>query len=222
MAKYCMQCGKENGDDAVFCIGCGQRFPEVSPPQAPSPPQSGWAPPQPQQPLLYTAETGPGVHQHMFTDVFLKDSAGSVILVARKPSLIHQNYNIVDANGNAVGFIESKTHLTHRSMVVEDVNHTPQGVVQLSNVSENRLPPSCWLEDANGSRTASLMYTGGRMAFVAVKPDGSNAFDATMAFGQSVTQELAALQHRAYTISLIDREFPLPMLVALIATVDQA
>ncbi|MGP8057587.1 MAG: zinc-ribbon domain-containing protein [Nitrososphaerales archaeon] len=29
MPKYCMGCGKQNEDQAAFCVACGTAFPEV-------------------------------------------------------------------------------------------------------------------------------------------------------------------------------------------------
>jgi hypothetical protein len=217
MVKFCMSCGKENEDGAVFCIGCGQRFP----PEAANSVQPGGvtqqAPPFP----VFAAEIGPGAHQHILTDVYLKDSAGKVLLVARKPSLIHSDYTIVDGTEGVQGFMKGQTHLTHKTTLVEDASHNPLGAVQASNISQNRAPPSCWVEDAAGNRLATIAYFG-LMSFGAIKPDGSTIFEARLSAGTGILHSMNELEHRAYAISLADPGFPLPMLLAVITVVEHA
>ncbi len=123
MVKYCIQCGKPNDDQAVFCTACGQRFPDQSSPAVPQ----TVVPAVTQTSSLYTAEMGTGAHKHMLTDVYLRDPSGKVLLVARRQSILHQDYTIVDGNENVMGFIESKGHLTHTSLNLQDANHNVQG-----------------------------------------------------------------------------------------------
>jgi hypothetical protein len=218
MTKYCMGCGKENEDQASFCVGCGQRFPDQAAPAT----QTAVQPPQAPASNLYTAEMGTGAHEHMLTDVYLRDSQGRVMLVARKPSILHSDYTIVDGSESVKGFIKAQTHLTHRTASVEDANHGVQGAVQVSNLSQNRVPPGCWIEDAAGNRLGTVMYGAGLAAFSGVKPDGSPIFEASLAVGQGMRETLTGLEHRAYAITLVDSGFPLPLLLAVIAALDRA
>ncbi len=221
MVKYCIHCGKANDDQAMFCVACGQRFPE---PAAPAAAQQAAPVPAPttQAPSIFTAERGPGAHEHMLTDVYLKDATGKVLLVARKKSLLHAEYTVVDGSEGTVGFIEQKTHLTHRTVSVEDAEHGVQGSVQVSNVEKNMAPPSCWLEDPSGNRLGSLVFTAGLMAFAGVKPDGSVIFEASIMAGQGMMQGLSGLGRRAYAISLHDPGFSQRMLLAVVVALDQA
>jgi hypothetical protein len=211
-----MRCGTENEDGATFCVGCGQRFPDRV---AASSTQAVAGPAQ-AQPALYAAEMSSGAHAHLLTDVSLRDSTNRVVMIARKPSLLHPDYNLADGNEGVAGFIGTQTHLGHKTHSVEDANHVALGAVQVSNFSQNRAPPSCWLEDNAGNRLATIAYAEGLMAFSAVKTDGSVLFEASMSPGTGVRQALSELGHRAYAISLFEPGFPLPMLLATIVAMD--
>ncbi|MDA4114720.1 MAG: zinc ribbon domain-containing protein [Thaumarchaeota archaeon] len=215
MAKYCIHCGKQNDDQAVFCTACGQPFGDQA---VPAVQQIGASAPVPS---LLTAEMGTGAHEHMLTDVYLKDSAGRVLLVARKQSLLHAEYTIVDGKESVTGFIEQKTHLTHRTLSVEDADHKVVGSVQISNVSENRAPPSCWLEDVGGNRLGTIVLINGMAAFGGVRLDGSPIFEASISAGPGVMGALTEWEHRTYAINLIDPGFPLPMLLTIITALDK-
>jgi hypothetical protein len=217
MVKFCMSCGKENEDAAVFCIGCGQRFP----PEAANSVQPGAVTQQAPSFPAFTAELGPGAHQHILTDVYLKDFSGKVLLVARKPSLIHSDYTIVDGTEGVQGFMKAQSHLTHRTTLVEDASHNALGAVQVSSISQNRAPPNCWVEDASGNRLATVVYLG-LMSFAATKPDGSTIFEARLTAGTGILHSMNALEHRAYAITLADPGFPLPVVLAVITVVEHA
>lgn len=206
MVKYCIQCGKQNDDQAVFCTSCGQRFPD----QAASTVSQTGAPTAAQASSLFTAEMGAGAHKHMLTDVYLKDSSGKVLLVARRKSLLHKDYTIVDGNESVTGFIEPKSHLTHTSLNVQDVNHTVQGSVAVSGIEQRGAPPNCWLEDVGGNKQARILFTGGVLRFSGVKLDGSRIFDATLSAGQGFRATLNALEQRSYAIELLDPGFRCP------------
>ena len=216
LVKYCIHCGKQNDDQAAFCAVCGQRFPDQAASQVQ---QTGTSAPAPS---LLTAEMGTGTHEHMLTDVYLKDPAGRVLLAARKQSLLHADYTIVDGNESAVGFIEQKTHLTHKTMAIEDANRNTKGSVQVSNVSENGAPPKCWFEDASGNRLGTIVFVEGLAAFSGIKLDGSPIFEASLSAGLGVREAMTNWGHRAYAINLIDPAFSLPMLLTIITALDKA
>jgi len=216
--KYCTRCGVQNEDQAVFCTACGQRFPDQAAPVGQHAGAAAAAQPFP----LFTAEMGPGAHEHMFTDVFLKDTSGKVLLVAKRQSLLHRNYTIVDGGGAVAGFIEAKSHLTHTSLNIEGPSHDALGAVQESSIERKGSPADCWLEDASGNRQASIVFTNGVFSFSVVRADGSRVFDATLSAGAGVRQTLGALERRSYAIVLLEPSFPLPTLVTIIAAVDHA
>jgi hypothetical protein len=221
LPKFCYQCGKQNDDQAVFCIACGVKFPENP---AAGGLQSGM-PGGVQPTATFTAEMGPGIHKHILTDVFLKDASGKLVLAAKRQSLLHENYSIVAADESVVGFIEHKMHLTHASFSVQDANHNATCTVQVSNVQREHygraMPPNCWLEDAGGNRLGSVSFMNGLAGFSAVRPDGSGIFDAGLAGGVGLREMLSAMEHRTYTITLVDPGFSLSWTVALIVAVDQ-
>jgi len=227
LVKYCMSCGKQNEDQAAFCTACGKRFQDE--PSASQVQQNAAASATTQQSTLLTAEKGPGAHKHMLTDVFLKDSSGKVLLVARKPSLLHENYDIVDGNEGVAGFMKPIHHLTHSGLGVEDGSHTLQAAVQRSNIeSSSQLgpltrqnPPNCWIEDPVGNKLGALIFTNWVLGFSAVKPDGSRIFDVSLTGGTGLRQQLSAMENKTYAVNLYDSTFPLPTLLAVIVVVDK-
>jgi hypothetical protein len=232
LVKYCISCGKQSDDQAAFCAACGQKFPDES---SPSPVQQGAATATTavaaaaQPGTLLTAERGSGAHKHMLTDVFLKDASGKVLLVARKPSLLHEDYTIVDGNESVCGFMKSKSHLTHSGLGVEDASHNLQAAVQHSNFESSsqvgplrkQNPPNCWIEDAAGNRLASIVFTNWVLGFSGVKPDGSEIFEASLAGGTGMRQELSAMESRTYSVNLLDPGFPLPTLLAILVVANK-
>jgi hypothetical protein len=227
MVKYCMKCGKQNEDQALFCLACGQKFQGES---APSPVLQGAAAGGATAPgTLLTVERGSGAHAHVLSDVYLKDASGKVLLVARKPSLLHGDYTIVDGNGVVVGFLKPSTHLTHSGMRLEDPNHNLQVEIQHSNIQSSvqvgpfvqRSPPKCWVEDSKGNTVGSIVFTGWLLSFSGVRQDGSRVFDASLAGGAALGVELAAMMYRPYTVTLLDNSFPLPTLVAIFVVINK-
>jgi hypothetical protein len=217
LVKYCIKCGKENDDQAVFCTACGQRFPEQSPSAGP---EAG-TPAAAQTPSLLTAEMGPGAHKHVLTDVYLKDSSGKVLLVARKRSLLHQEYTIVDGTEAVKGFLESKAHLGHTSLNVQDANKVTQGAVQVSNFEEKGMPPKVWIEDPSGDKLGSVDFTNGFLAFSGIGPDGMVIFGARFSAASGATDRLQEFATKSYSIQLVNPDFPLPTLLAIIAAIDR-
>jgi hypothetical protein len=166
----------------------------------------------------------------MLTDVYLRDASGKVLMVARKPSLLHRDYVIVDGDGSVVGFLKSSTHLTHSGMSIEDSSHNLQAVVQQSNFESStqvgplrqRNPPKCWIEDAKGNKVGSIVFTNWPLGFSCVKQDGSRVFDASLTGGAGLRQELSAMERRNYEVTLFDPDFPLTTLVAINVVVGGA
>jgi hypothetical protein len=223
--KFCSSCGKENNDQAIFCSGCGQKFPDGS--FAPSTIQQHQPSivGQTNQPMgtVFTTERGPGAHQHVLTDVFLKDVNGKVLLVARKQSLLHENFNIVDVQEQVVGYITSKQHLTHVSLNVENDTHNVQQIIQVKSMHQRGRPPDCWVEDPCGNKQYSIEYTGGMFKifdFSCVDMNGSKIFDASINNqGGGIMSDMSALSHRSYSINLINSNFSPTMLLSIIVAV---
>jgi len=226
--KYCTKCGKQNDDQAVFCLACGQKFQDQSAPSRVQ--QSASVAAGAQLSTLLTVERGPGAHGNMLTDVYLRDASGQVLMVARKPSLLHRDYVIVDGNGVVVGFLKPSMHLTHSGMSIEDSNHNLQAVVQQSNLQSSthagplrlRNPPKCWIEDVKGNKIGSIVFTNWVTGFSCVKQDGSRVFDASLTGGSGLRQELSAMERRTYAVTLFDTDFPLTTLVAINVVVGGA
>jgi hypothetical protein len=99
-----MRCGKQNVDQAAFCMECGAAFPGADQGVQTGSPTEG-APAQ--QPFAtFTAEMCPGEHEHISTDVSLRDDKGVVVYLAKRLSLLHEDFEIVDSQGETKGRID--------------------------------------------------------------------------------------------------------------------
>jgi hypothetical protein len=217
LVKYCIYCGQPNDDQALFCTSCGKEFPtQAAPPSSPVPTIESIE----QQPSgSYTAELEPGIHGHMRTDVYLKDSGAQVVLVAKLQSLLHKNYTVVDGEGVTKGRIVQKTHLTHVTYSFEDTVSNTLGVVAVSNVQRGQgAPRSCWIEDASGNRLANIVYSG-TMSFSALGTNESSIFDVCPSGDGGIRSAFSAVVSGPYAIQLNDATFPLPMVLTTIAAI---
>jgi len=214
MVKYCTSCGTQNDDAAVFCTSCGQRFPGAESAPEGAPQQAAPAD------TTYTVELGTGAHKHMYTDLFLKDSSGALLLVAKRPSILHRNYTIVDGAESVKGFIESKEHLTQIEFDIMDPTRSVQGSVRRSNEQRRGMPPDCWLQDAAGNRQATLMYVNGYFGFNCSRVDGSTIFSVSLAMGQGFMAMEKSLGQKKYSVELTDPTFPLATMLAVLVAVQ--
>jgi hypothetical protein len=176
----------------------------------------------PEQPQvsLFTTEQGEGAHKHISTDIYLKDAQGAVALVARRQSLLHEDYTIVDRTESPVGYIGHKSHLSHSSFVVEDRDHIALGSVNLSSMREKGVPPGCWVEDASGNKQATVSYMDYLFAFSLTGLDGTSIFEASSVPSQGVRQAFSSVEHKAHSVRLFDQGFLLPVLLAVFVAVD--
>jgi hypothetical protein len=211
--KFCTYCGGENDDRAVFCTVCGEKFPDTSSFQQIQ-----------NQIILLTTEIGVGAHKHTPTDFYLKDSTGQVKLVARRPSLLHGNYNLVDKEELVVGYITPNEHLGHKSLKVENIAHVAEQVVQVSNIRQRGIPPKCWVEDPNGNKELAIEYTESFFGFSGLSVNGSKIFDASAnsSGGGGIISELNAMANRSFTISLSDPSFSEGTLLAILIAIQPA
>jgi hypothetical protein len=120
------------------------------------------------------------------------------------------------------------------------VPDSPGNICRLG--SERGSPPKFWIEDDKGNRLGSLDFsqrmpnyrmpefgsvegsldfTSWITSFSGVRQDGSRVFDASLAGGAALRQELSAWMHRRYAVTLFDTGFPLPTLVAIFAVLDK-
>ena len=158
----------------------------------------------------------------MLTDLYLIDSAGRTVLVAKLQSLLHKNYTIEDSLGATSGYIEEKTHLTHRTFALQDAGHSVVSAINVSNVEVNRAPPKSWIEDGAGNRLANVVFMMGFASFAVVKEDGSTILQASLSFGGGFRETVERLSSRAYSIQLSDQSFTPPMVLATVAALDRA
>ena len=218
--KFCVNCGKENGDQAEYCAACGSRFP--SDPSF-SAQQAHTDDSNQTQPGLFTVERGPGAHEHILSDFYLKDSGGRLVLAAKKQSLLHASFNIVNSQEEIMGFITPKQHLSHKSLNVESETHEIQQTVQVSTIRGKGQPPKCWVEDSSGSKQFSIVYENSFFAFSGVRVDGSRIFDAAIKNDSGgIRSALTALFERTYSINLLDPTFSKVTLLTIFIAVQPA
>ena len=215
--KYCTYCGQPNEDQALFCTSCGNVFQtQAQPSPSPAPAANPIAP---QEPGLYRAEWAAGAHKHMMTDMYLRDSGNEVVLVAKRQSLLHKNYTVVDGTGAAMGQIEEKTHLTHRTFSFVDYGSNTLGAVGVSNMASRGAHPNAWIEDASGNRLADVLHSS-FSTFGAYRTDKSSIFEVFPSGGGGQMNAMrAAMTPGPFTVRVNDASFPLPLVLAAITAI---
>lgn len=223
MSKYCTRCGRQNEDQAAFCVGCGAAFPQVEQPLSAVPPADRDLAQPPF--ATFTAEMGPGAHEHIFSDVFLRDNRGAVVCIAKRPSMLHENFEIVDPQGQMKGTVNRKIHLMRNSAEICDSDKKVLGVVQVKSVAHSgrrMVLPRCWLEDASGNTQARFEFTTGlSWSIDLVKPDESKVFHAQLTpTGGGVRNYLKGTASKRYSIDVFDPTLSAVVLAGIIAAID--
>ncbi len=209
---YCTKCGKQNPDDAAFCGACGAPLAVTQVPAAGAAPQAGAR--------AFVAQLTAGEHAHIYNDVTLTDERGSVVMVAKRPSLLHESFEIYDPQGQLKGRIARKMHLTHNSFEISDQDQKVLTVFSVSNSRQRGAPPKCWLDDGSGNRQATFEF-GSLMNFELVKPDGTLILEGSYSpQGGGLRQGLGDLTSRRCMVNLFDQTFSPVALVGAIASID--
>lgn len=221
MSKYCMSCGKQNEDQAAFCVACGVALPEVKqgPPAGPPAESVTSQPPF----ASFLAEMGPGEHEHVSSDISLKDDKGVVVYTVKRPSLLHERFEIVDSQGQTKGRVNRKMHLSHTSFEICDPDGKVLNVFNIKQhaiVNGRRRPPDCWLEDVSKNTQGKIEWVEGFFNFGLMKPDGMEIFGVRTATEGGVLQRLRELGSRRYAIDLFDPAFSVLILAGTIAAFD--
>jgi hypothetical protein len=161
-----------------------------------------------------------GEHAHIYNNVSLQDDKGEVVMVAKRPSLLHESFEIYDPQGQLKGRIARKMHLTHISFEISDPDQNVLTVFNVSNSRQRGAPPKCWLDDGSGNRQATFEFEN-LMSFDLVKPDGAQILEGSYSpQGGGLRQGLGNLTSRRCTINLFDQTFSPVVLVGAIASMD--
>jgi len=220
MTKYCMRCGRQNEDQAAFCVACGNAFPAVQLDTSAGP--SGEAPVAQAPSATFTVTTGPYGQGHGVPVISLMDSKGAVVYIAKRKPL-HQSFEIFDPQGEKRGLVNFKMHVTHTSFEVCDPYENVLNVISAGPHMKGR-PPNCWLEDGGGNKQGKFEFAGWG-AFGLVKSDGTKVFDARLKgfeAGEGMFERLKALAARSYDIVLLDSSFSTLMLMGSMAAIEAA
>lgn len=206
---YCPSCGKLNEDDAAYCVACGKALARTAGGYQGGPPA-----------VRYTAEMVPGQHEHILSDTALRDEKGADIYVARRLSMLHLNFDVLDPQGRACGHVSHKAGLAHISFEVSDTMGSILCVVKAGTVRSRGRVPDCWIEDTNGNRQGTFQFQIGILSFVLRRPDGSPVFGAQVSTVGGLDQRLHELGSRRYAITLFDPGYPILELMGVIVAFD--
>jgi hypothetical protein len=199
MPKFCMKCGRENTDQSAFCEACGAPFPEVQPPPAP-----------PQSVKSFVVVKVAGEHQHVVSDYAFDGPDGRRTMTARKTSMIHETYDIVDAGGYAVAKLNHKTHLTSTEMEIYDSAQNLVYVVHFKGRQQGTgfaRFPNTWVTDASGNTVASVTFSR-PIDFQVSRADGSPIMTAVAALEGGVLNEMVELSFSRCEVKVLDTSFP--------------
>jgi len=167
------------------------------------------------------AESVPGNHEHVLSDISLMDATGSQVLLAKKPSMMHFHFDVLDARGDKKGEVNHKTHLTNQDFEVSDSSGALLGTVRVG-VHQKGRPPNAWMEDQAGNKIAKFVFEFSILNFGLVKTDGSRVFDARMGGGSGIVGNLQSIGKKRFEIDLFDPSFSLLLLIGSIAALDSA
>jgi zinc ribbon protein len=201
LAKYCIKCGVQNNDDAVFCIACGTRFDgqEDDLPTLAAPSEAASR-------TLHT-EMVEGEHRHVLWDMVFKDDAGVVVFVTKRPSLLHENFEVFDHGNKMLGRVNRKTRLLKPDAY--EITDEIQGVgsVLMFRPGGRGQPPTGWLEDGLGNKLATLEFQG-LLSYDLVKPGGSKILGVRLdSGGEGLRQEFRDLMKKRYRVEVFDQSF---------------
>jgi hypothetical protein len=211
-----MKCGAQNDDKASFCVACGANFREVGAAISTASASS--------QPATKTfhAEMTAGEHKHILTDIVFKDNGGVVVFTAKRPSLLHESFEVFDAGGQMLGHVNRKIHLMGSSFETSDASQRVISVVQIRNSRQRGRLPTCWLEDGAGDKQATVEFQG-FLNFDLVKLDGSKVLSAGIASeGGGVRQELRDMMTKRFLIQVFDQTFSGLQLAGTFTALDTA
>ncbi len=214
MSKFCTSCGRESGDEAAFCEGCGHPFPSSA--QAPA--SAGSVPSDLPPSKRFTAQLMAGEHKHILLDLVLTDDSAGTAAVATKTSMMHEKYDVKDSEGRLMGRVERKMHFNEDSFPIADGSDNVLWVVQSKGGGKGRRP-AIWIEDSAGNSQADLQYDG-LASFNLVKFDGTPVLRAEISAGGGIRDELSSLSTRKYAISLFDQTIQPWQLAALFAAIE--
>jgi hypothetical protein len=215
MPKYCMRCGAPNDDQSSFCVGCGAALPDAQ--GEISTTGEGKQPGT----TTFNVEKRAGEHKHILSDLVFKDDKGAVVLTAKRPSLLHENFDVFDAEGHTLGRVNRKVHLMGSSFEIIDAGQNVISVVQIKSSQKGR-PPNCWLEDSSGGKQATFEFDG-LLSFHLLRLDGSKVLSASIAFeGGGIRQDLRDLASKRFLIEVFDQTFHGLQLAGTFAAVDVA
>jgi uncharacterized protein YxjI len=172
------------------------------------------------EPSQFVAQMTRGDHQHMSSDISLTDTNGAELLLARRPSLMHRNFEIVNPQGQIVGNVNHESHLTRSTFNILDATGKTMIVLEMQSIHDRRTPPKCWLNDDAGRQCATIAFTAGILGFEMDKLDGTRVFSAEISVQGGILEKLQQFGMKRYGLTLFDQSFPKESLLGIIAAID--
>ena len=214
---FCTHCGRLNDEVAAFCVQCGTpltRAGQVQPGASP-----GGAGPG-RTAVRFLAQRVVGSHKHISGDVSLTDESGSQVMLARKPSILKEGYELVDGQGRSVGRVDHEVHLTRSSYKVVDLIGSATDVLQVQAFHSKGTLPKCGWEDGQGRQLGSIVFEAGVLGYSLVRESGETIFTARASVQGGIFQKLNELATKKYEVDLYESTFPVSVLLALVASMD--
>jgi hypothetical protein len=195
MTKYCPKCGSQSDDQAAFCTACGEALPDAQAVTAQRPGQS------------YLVEMVIGEHKHLRDTFEFRDSSGKTAYAVTRASMIHMDYNILDAGGQTVGRLSHRTHLTQTAMEVYDSGQNLVFVIHFEGRQPGTAFPNCWVEDASGNAVATVTYSF-PINFEVSRPGGQRVMTATLALEGGLLRDFEEIGASRCNIQVLEPFFP--------------
>lgn len=213
MAKYCIRCGAQNDDQALFCRACGQKLvSEGTQAGGATPPPS--AAPVPASTVLTFGQTH-GDHKFIMGSVDFKDGSGTVTYSASRESTLHQNYTILQGQKKII-YMKHKTHMNAVSYELQDGSGAPLGELRCQFSHWQGQLPKFSYADPQGNPRAAVVWEERSFDFAIADPVSGQVF--AQARGElpgGLKGDLKALIRQDHTISIAEgTSLPLPIVLA--------
>ena len=149
-----MNCGRENDDAAVFCISCGEKFPDQSAQpieaEAPVTPTTASTPPV----TVLRVSLTHGEHKFILGEVDFTDESGQVVYSGSRESTLHENYTLT-SEGRKLLFMKHKIHIGGFALEMQDDSGSPMGEIFCTTPGQERarkgVLPQYSYKDAQGN-----------------------------------------------------------------------
>lgn len=215
MVKYCIRCGAQNDDQALFCTSCGQRLADqgMLAGDASVAPSAASAPTVPSARVLRFG-LAHGDHKFVMGSVDFQDESGKVVYSASRESALHENYTVFEGETKLL-YMKHKTHLNASTFELQDGSGAPLGELRCKYSRWQGQLPEFSYADPEGNSRAAVVWERRTFSFAIADPTSAQVFaQASSDVPGGVTGDLRALIRQRHRISIADGT-SLPLTVVL-------